>query len=189
MINYNIVMLGNPAKPEEPKKAYSVAQYAEKMTLAEFSEHIADHKSVYDAEDVQAILGKAVKCLLEMLLAGRKVELGKLGDFSLTLQGKGTATAKEYNPDVCVEKVNVVWTPGKQFKNLKEKASFNFVASRDEQAEAKRRAKAQGTETDASEDKDNTEEKTDTQDKTDTSSGGGSPSTDTDSEDGGGAAV
>ena len=36
MINYSIAMLGNPAKQEEPKKAYGVAQYAEKMTLGEF---------------------------------------------------------------------------------------------------------------------------------------------------------
>lgn len=144
MINYSIAMLGNPAKQEDPKKAYGVAQYSEKMTLDQFSEHISDHNSVYDAEDVQAILGKAVKCLREMLLAGKKVELGKLGEFYVTLQGKGTALAKDYNPDNCVEKVNVVWTPGKQFENLKDSATFNFVASRDEQAEAKRKAKAQG---------------------------------------------
>jgi len=147
MVNYSIAMMGNPAKQEDPKKAYGVAQYSEKMTLEQFSEHISDHNSVYDAEDVQAILGKAVKCLREMLLAGKKVELGKLGEFYITLQGKGTALAKDYNPDICVEKVNVVWTPGKSFENLKKDAIFNFVASRDEQAEAKRKAKAQGTDT------------------------------------------
>ena len=144
MINYSIAMMGNPAKQEDPKKAYGVAQYSEKVSLDEFSEHISDHNSVYDAEDVQAILGKAVKCLREMLLAGKKVVLGKLGEFYITLQGKGTELAKDYNPDNCVEKVNVVWVPGKSFENLKKDATFNFVASRDEQAEAKRKAKAQG---------------------------------------------
>ena len=143
MINYSIAMLGNPAKQEDPKKAYGVAQYAEKMTLEQFSEHISDHNCVYDAEDVQAILGKAVKCLREMLLAGKKVELGKLGEFYVTLQGRGADLAKDYSPDAYVEKVNVVWTPGKSFENLKKDATFQFVASRDEQAEAKRKAKAQ----------------------------------------------
>ena len=76
MINYSIAMMGNPAKPDDPKRAYGVAQYTEKMSLGQFSEHISDHNCVYDAEDVQAILGKAVKCLREMLLAGKKVELG-----------------------------------------------------------------------------------------------------------------
>ena len=143
MVNYSIAMMANPAKQEEPKKAYGVAQYAEKMSLEQFSEHISDHNSVYDAEDVQAILGKAVRCLREMLLAGKKVELGKLGEFYITLQGKGAATAKEYNPDIYVEKVNVAWTPGKQFEDLKKDTTFNFVASRNEQAEARRKAKAQ----------------------------------------------
>ena len=144
MVNYSIAMMGNPAKQDEPKKAYGVAQYSEKMTLADFCEHISEHNSVYDAEDVQAILGKSVKCLREMLLAGKKVELGKFGEFSLTLQGKGAETAKEYNPTTYVEKVNVVWTPGKRFENLKDDTTFNFVASRKEQDEAKRKAKAQG---------------------------------------------
>lgn len=144
MINYSIAMMGNPAKPDDPKKAYGVAQYTEKMTLEKFSEHISEHNNVYDAEDVQAILGKAVKCLREMLLAGKKVELGKLGEFYVTLQGKGTEIASKYNPDICVEKVNVVWVPGKSFENLKENAVFNIVANRDEQRAAIRRAKAQG---------------------------------------------
>ena len=144
MINYSIAMMGNPAKPEDPKKAYGVAQYTEKMTLEQFSEHISDHNSVYDAEDVQAILGKAVKCLREMLLAGKKVELGKLGEFYITLQGKGSESADKYNPAIHVEKVNVVWTPGKNFEDLKKEATFNLVANRDEQRAAIKKAKAQG---------------------------------------------
>ena len=189
MINYSIAMLGNPAKKQDPKKAYGVAQYTEKMTLSEFSEHISSHGSTYDAEDVEAILGKAVKCLREMLLAGKKVELGKLGEFYVTLHGKGTELAKDYNPATCVEKVNVVWTPGSLFENLKKEATFSFVASRNEQAEAKRKAKAQNGDTNSDNtpnpgnkenpdnkenpnDKGNTENKGDTTDGTDTGSDG-----------------
>ena len=189
MINYSIAMIGNPAKKHDPKKAYGVAQYTEKMTLSEFSEHISSHGSTYDAEDVEAILGKAVKCLREMLLAGKKVELGKLGEFYVTLHGKGTELAKDYNPATCVEKVNVVWTPGSLFENLKDDATFCFVASRNEQAEAKRKAKAQNGDTNPGntpdpgnkenpdnnenpDDKGNTENKGDTTDGTDTGSDG-----------------
>lgn len=136
-------MLPNPQKPADAKKAYGVAQYSEKMTLEQFSEHIGEHNSVYDAEDVQAILGKAVKCLREMLLSGKKVELGKLGTFSLSLQGNGAETAAKYNPDTYVKKVNVVWTPGTKFENLKADATFNLVASRKAQKEAKKETKAQ----------------------------------------------
>lgn len=144
MVNYSIAMMGNPAKPEDPKKAYGVAQYTEKMSLEEFAEHISDHNSVYDAEDVQAILGKAVKCLREMLLAGKKVVLGKLGEFYITLKGRGAETAAKYNPDIHVEKVNVIWIPGSQFEDLKKDVTFNLVACRDEQKAAIKKAKAQG---------------------------------------------
>ena len=136
-------MLGNPADKQAPKKAYGVAQYTEKMTLAQFSEHISEHNCVYDAEDVQAILGKAVKCLREMLIAGKKVELGKLGEFYLTLQGKGAESAAKYNPDIHVDKVNVIWTPSQQFIDLKKEVTFNLVAPRKEQEESVKKSKAQ----------------------------------------------
>ena len=38
MVNYSIAMMGNPAKPKEPKKAYGVALYTEKMSLEKFAE-------------------------------------------------------------------------------------------------------------------------------------------------------
>lgn len=142
MINYSIAMMSNPSHKEEPKKAYGVAQYAEKMTLDQFSEHISSHGCVYDADDVKAILGKAVKCLREMILAGKKVELGSLGEFYASLQGKGADTAAEYSPAIHVSKVNVVWSPGARFQNLKDEASFQLVPSRGEQRDAIRKAKA-----------------------------------------------
>lgn len=63
MINVSIVKKENPQRREEPKKAYGVAQYSEKMSLAEFAEHISSHNSVYDKADVTAMLIKAVKCM------------------------------------------------------------------------------------------------------------------------------
>lgn len=142
MINYSIAMLANPSQKDEPKRAYGVAQYAEKMTLEQFSEHISSHGCAYDADDVKAIIGKAVKCLREMLLAGKKVELGSLGEFCVSLQGKGADAADKFNPAIHVSKVNVVWSPGSRFSNLKDEASFQLVPSRDEQKEAIKKAKA-----------------------------------------------
>lgn len=181
MINYSIAMMGNPAKPDDPKRAYGVAQYTEKMSLEQFSEHISDHNSVYDAEDVQAILGKAMKCLREMLLAGKKVELGKLGEFYVTLQGKGAETAEKYNPATCVEKVNVIWVPGSKFEDLKKETTFNLVASRDEQRAAIKKAKAaDGNDTDP-----NTPGGTDTDKKDNTGDSEQKPSEDGGSQGGG----
>lgn len=134
MINVSVTMRENPAKREEPKKAYGTAQYTEKMTLEEFASHISSHNSVYDEGDVVAILSKAVKCLREMLLAGKKVELGSLGEFAVSLRSRGAASIKDYVPENYIERVNVVWTPGARFQDLKKEATFQIVPSRESAA-------------------------------------------------------
>ena len=134
MINVSVTLRENPAKREEPKKAYGTAQYTEKMTLEEFASHISSHNSVYDEGDVVAILSKAVKCLREMLLAGKKIELGSLGEFAVSLRSRGAESIKDYVPENYIERVNVVWTPGARFQDLKKEATFQIVPSRESAA-------------------------------------------------------
>ena len=43
MINYSIVMRGNPTDKTVAKKAYASAQYSEVMDINRFAEHIASH--------------------------------------------------------------------------------------------------------------------------------------------------
>lgn len=130
MINYSIVMRGNPTNPEAPKKAYACAQYAEVMDINKFAEHISSHGCVYKRADIVAILTMAVDCMREQLLAGQKIQLGDLGDFAVGINSKGTETAAEYNPAVHVRKLNANWSPGSRFQNLLENAEFNLVATR-----------------------------------------------------------
>ncbi len=130
MINVSIVKKGNPQKPEEPKKAYGVAQYTEKITLAEFAEHISSHNSVYDKADITAVLTKAVSCMRENLLAGKKIELGDLGEFYVTVNSQGVDNAEDYNPAIHVKAVNVNWTPGEKFQDLLAEAVFSTVPDR-----------------------------------------------------------
>ena len=113
--------------------AFAVAQYAEVMTIEKFARHIAAHGCVYSRADISAILYLAVDCMREMLLEGRKIRLGDLGDFSVSLSSKGAETAKKFNADN-ITAVNVVWDCGQEFKNLLANAEFNLVASRATQA-------------------------------------------------------
>ena len=113
--------------------AFAVAQYAEVMTIEKFARHIATHGCVYSRADISAILYLAVDCMREMLLEGRKIRLGDLGDFSVSLSSKGAETAKKFNADN-ITAVNVVWDCGQEFKNLLANAEFNLVASRATQA-------------------------------------------------------
>ena len=162
MINYSIVMRSvnanlfeiNQAKSrikaaqeagEQPKQAdldlvktekqnaYAIAQYADVMTIEKFAKHIASHGCVYSRADISAILYLAVDCMREMLLEGKKIRLGDLGDFSVSLQSKGAESPDKFSAQN-ITSVNVVWDCGSEFRNLLPDAEFNLVASRSAQA-------------------------------------------------------
>ena len=112
MVNYSIVMRGNPMDADAAKKAYASAQYSEVMDINRFAEHIASHGCVYKRADIVAILTMAVDCMREQLLAGQKIQLGDLGDFSVGINSQGAESAAEYNPVVHIKKLNVNWSAG-----------------------------------------------------------------------------
>ena len=77
----------------------------------------------------------------EQLLEGRKIRLGDLGDFSVTINSIGAASADKFTAQNIIG-VNVVWDPGKDFKTLFNDAEFNLVASRSVQAAVLKALKA-----------------------------------------------
>lgn len=82
-INYSIAMLGNPIDEDAPKKAYAKSQYTNILTLDKFAGHIASHGSKYNRADIYAVLMQTVDCMREMLLEGKRIEMGDLGVFNL----------------------------------------------------------------------------------------------------------
>ncbi len=141
MINYSLV-LRNVVPGEDGEKAvYAMAQSDSKMSLREFSKHIADHGSVYDRATVEGVMTKAVECLREQLLLGRIVELGDLGNFSISLSCNPAKTATEFTAKN-IKAVRARWTPGIDFRNLMDDAEFQYVTSRKAQAAARLEQKA-----------------------------------------------
>ena len=162
MINYSIVMRSvnanllainqaksriNQAKKEgkepvkedlelvktEKQNAFAISQYTDIMTIEKFAKHITSHGSVYSRADISAILYMAVDCMREMLLEGKKIRLGDLGDFSVLLSSKGAEDPDKFTAQNITD-VKVQWEPGQQFKTLRDEAEFNLVASRSAQA-------------------------------------------------------
>ena len=117
----------------EKQNAFAISQYTDVMTIEKFAKHITSHGSVYSRADISAILYMAVDCMREMLLEGKKIRLGDLGDFSLLLASKGAETADKFTAQN-ITNVKVQWEPGQEFKNLLDDAEFNLVASRSAQA-------------------------------------------------------
>ncbi len=117
----------------EKQNAFASAQYTDVMTIEKFARHIATHGCVYSRADISAILYMAVDCMREQLLEGKKIRLGDLGDFSITLNSKGAESAEKFSAQN-ITGVKVVWDAGSEFKNLMQDAEFNLVASRNAQA-------------------------------------------------------
>ena len=112
---------------------FATAQYTEVMTIEKFARHIADHGTTYSRADIMAILYMAVDCMREQLLEGKKIRLGELGDFSLSLSSKGAETAEKFSSQN-IQRITVCWEPGSEFRNLLADAEFNLVATRSAQA-------------------------------------------------------
>ena len=129
MINYSIAILSS--KPGTKKadiketKAYGMAQSSGNVDINGFARHIANHGCVYSRGDIVGLLTQAVDCLKELLLEGKRVKLGDLGDFQARLKSKGAKTTDDFNASY-IEAVNVSWEPGKLFRNLRSEATFRW---------------------------------------------------------------
>ena len=148
MIDYSIAIRGTKpgTKKEniEETKVYAVAQAKETLTFSEICEHIASHNSKFGRGDVTAVVCEVVDCLRELLLDGKRVQLGDLGTFGVSLSSTGAKTCSEFTA-ANIKKVNVTWAKGTIFKTLKEFAHFRFVPSLNAQAVSKEEEKSQTT--------------------------------------------
>lgn len=95
----------------QPKKAYAKSQYTNILTLDKFAGHIASHGSKYNRADIYAVLMQTVDCMREMLLEGKRIEMGDLGVFSISIQSRGAENLETFNPAIHIEQLNVNWTP------------------------------------------------------------------------------
>ncbi len=113
---------------------YAHAQKTQSMSLQQFAEHISEHNSKYDVADITAVIISTVYCLREQLLEGKKVNLGILGDFYLSLKSKPADSMKSFTEDN-ITKVKVNWTPGEKFQNLRSGADFEYLMTIEEREE------------------------------------------------------
>lgn len=130
MINYSVSARENPRNRDEDPLFYANPQLTEVVSLEEFSNHISSHNSKYGKADVIAVLTESVDCLREMLLDGKKVQLGDMGSFSIGLNSRGAVLAEAFNPASHIKDVHVNWSPSAKFKDLKEVCAWNLVANR-----------------------------------------------------------
>ena len=122
-------MWKSPLLEESTEKAYAKNQVTKVMSFDEFVKHISDHNGVFTRGTVKGVVSDTCACLVEQLLNGNKVQFGELGMFSISLTCEPTDSLKEFTDDK-IKKVNIVFTPGVDFENLRARAEFNLVTSR-----------------------------------------------------------
>ena len=132
MINYSVCLMPNPQDEMAPEKAYAKPQMAELMSFSKFVKHIADHNGVYTRGTVKGVISDMCECLVEMLLEGKKVQLGDLGNFWISLSSEGAESLNAFT-SANITSVNIIFTPGEDFQNLVSRAKFNPVSSRSAQ--------------------------------------------------------
>ena len=72
---------------------------------------------------------------------GKKVQLAELGNFWISIGSEGAEDLKKFT-ESNITAVNIVFTPGEDFQNLRSRAAFNPVASRIAQAATLKAEKA-----------------------------------------------
>ena len=116
-LNYSIVLLGNPRKPDDPKKAYARSQVSKELTLKGLSQRVA------------AVLISVVENMIEALRDGEQVDFGELGKFRLQATSRGADSAEVFTA-TNITGVNIQFVPGDDLKKIFNGMSFNPVPSR-----------------------------------------------------------
>lgn len=129
MINYSTFMWKSRLDEKNGEQAYAKNQVTKVMSFDEFVKHISDHNGVFTRGTVKGVVSDTCSCLVEQLLNGNKVQFGELGIFSISLTSDPAPTLKEFTCDN-IKAVNILFTPGADFENLRSKAEFNLVTSR-----------------------------------------------------------
>ena len=138
MIRYSI-SLKEP--PSGDPGYYANLQYTDRMDLNEFAQHIADHGCTYDKADIAAVLTKAVACVRELILEGYRITLGDLGTFYPSIKCEPADSAEEFTATNITD-LKIKLTPGEEFQNLRDDATFTYVLTREAEAAALAAAKA-----------------------------------------------
>ena len=137
-INYSLAArLSKPSDKNSEKKVYATAQSQDVIDLKDLAGHIATHGSPFSKGTIMGLLTDTMLCIRENLLEGKKVQLGDMGAFFVTLSCEGAASADSFSPSM-IKDVNVRWSASDEFRTLLNEASFRQVATRQLQAQSRK---------------------------------------------------
>ena len=131
----------NPGNTESEKKIFATLQTRETVTLKMLAQHIREHGSSFSVGTLYGVLADMVECTKEMLKSGYRVSLDGLASFYLTCKSEAADNIDEFSTAGMELNIRTEVDPeAKSFVNAN--PEFEYVMTREEQAAAKKAAKA-----------------------------------------------
>lgn len=93
-LKYKIVKMGNPIDRTKPKKYYVKAVHIDQEVCIKSLSIMVKRGSLLKQTEIEYVLTEACEQMLVCFSNGRKVRLGKLGLFAVSLKSKGADSAK-----------------------------------------------------------------------------------------------
>ena len=115
----------------DAKRYYASAPVSGMMDFDSICELIADRSTASDGDVALVVLG-LIRAMEEALLRNEVVQLGRLGNFRLSIGSSGTVEEKDFQANM-IRKPKIIFTPGDKLRAMIEKVS------------RKRRKKAEAT--------------------------------------------
>lgn len=132
----------NPSDKDSEKKIFAFVQERETIGLELLAGHIKEHGSSFSKGTIFGVLTDMVECMQELLISGYGVKLDGLGKIYNTLSSEGADSTEEFNTGSI--RVNTRFLSDESFNSLiNSQCEFRYVTSREAQAEAKKKEKAE----------------------------------------------
>ncbi len=127
---YRTKVIKNSKNSDLDGKVYAKAVTTETLSFQDFINHVISHGSMYDRGTVHGVLIQMVDCMKELMLDSKKIWLGDLGVFYLSLRNKSAADLESFSiaDNVIGVKVsfraNLGKTAGLDSKTIRKEAKF-----------------------------------------------------------------
>ena len=94
---YRTKVIKNSRNSDLDGKVYAKAVTTETLSFQDFINHVISHGSVYDRGTVHGVMIQMVDCMKELLLDSKKIWLGDLGVFYLSLKNKSATDMETFS--------------------------------------------------------------------------------------------
>ena len=127
---YRTKVIKNSKNSDLDGKVYAKAVTTETLSFQDFINHVISHGSMYDRGTVHGVLIQMVDCMKELMLDSKKIWLGDLGVFYLSLKNIAAEDEEAFNVNDNVVGVRVKFrtnqgrTAGLDSKSFRKKAKF-----------------------------------------------------------------